>query len=76
MFRSSPATATLSAATSAVKRLDALLAGPIRQLGQQFGAQPPALPVIDDGDGDVGGLWVLGVPDVAGDAHPAPVAVI
>jgi len=35
---------------------DAFLAATVRQLGQQFGAQAPALPVVDDGDGDLGGL--------------------
>ena len=55
---------------------DALLAGTIRQPGQQFAAQTPALPVIGDRDGDVGGVRVIGVPDEPGDAHPTPVAVI
>ena len=41
---------------------DALLAGTIRQPGQQFAAQTPALPVIGDRDGDVGGVRVIGVP--------------
>src|SRR5207302_7050038 len=50
---------------------DAGLAGPVGQLGQQLGAQPAALPVVGDGDGDLGGLRVGGVPDVAGDAHAA-----
>ena len=56
--------------------VDALLAGAIRQPGQQFAAQTPPLPVIDDRDGDVGGVRVIGIPDEPGDAHPAPVAGI
>lgn len=34
------------------------------------------MPVVDDGDGDLGGLRVIGVPDVAGDAHAAPAGLI
>jgi len=55
---------------------DAFLTGTVGQLSQQFGAQSPALPVVDDGDGDLGGLGVFGVPDIAGDAYAAPVGVI
>src|SRR5215470_10385157 len=47
---------------------DAFATGPAGQPGYQLGAQPAALPVIDDGDGDFGGVRVAGVPDVAGDA--------
>jgi hypothetical protein len=55
---------------------DACRAGTLRQLSHQFGAEPPALPVIDDGDRDLGGLRVVGVPDVAGDADTAPAGMI
>jgi len=51
---------------------DARGAGAPGQPSEQFGAQPPALPVVDDGDGDLGGLRVGGVADVAGDADAAP----
>jgi hypothetical protein len=34
------------------------------------------LPVVDDGDRDLGGLRVGGVADVAGDADTAPVRMI
>jgi len=33
---------------------DAFGAGAAGQLGQQFGAEPAALPVVDDGEGDLG----------------------
>src|SRR6266516_618087 len=56
--------------------VDAFAAGTACQLSQQLGAQSPALPVVDDGDGDLGGLWVFSVADVAGDAHAAPVGVV
>ena len=68
--------AALSAATAAVNRPDALLAGSFGQPGQQFGAQAAALPAVDDGDGDLGGVRVLAVPDVPGDAHAAPAGVV
>jgi hypothetical protein len=55
---------------------DALLAGPVGQPGQQFGAQAAALPVVDDGDGDLGRVRVVAVPDVPGDAHAAPAGVV
>jgi hypothetical protein len=54
----------------------ALLAGAVSQLTQQLGAQSPALPVIDDGDGNFGSLRVFVVPDVASDAQAAAVDVI
>ena len=59
---------------------DSFLAGAVRQLSQQLGAQSPALPVIDDGDRDIlSRLRVVGIADIAGDAHaaaasPAPTA--
>jgi len=34
------------------------------------------LPAVDDGDGDLGGVRVLAVPDVPGDAHAAPAGVV
>jgi hypothetical protein len=48
---------------------DAFAAGPVDEFGQQLGAQPAALPLVDDGDGNFGGFRVLRVPDVAGDAQ-------
>jgi hypothetical protein len=45
-------------------------------LAQQFGAQPPALPGLDDCNSDIRGLRVVGMADVAGDTHPAPGAVV
>src|SRR5215472_12210616 len=56
--------------------VDAFGAGPGGQPGQQFGAQSTALPVVDDGDGDLGGVRVVGIADVAGDAHAASVGLI
>ncbi len=41
--------------------VDAGLPGPVGQPGEQLGAQSPALPVVHDGDGDLGGLRVVGV---------------
>ena len=58
------------------RTLAARLEGTIRQLGQQLSAQTPALPVVNDGHGDLGCVPVLGIPDVAGDAHAAPVGLI
>jgi hypothetical protein len=55
---------------------DALLAGPVGQPGQQLGAQAAALPVVDDGDGDLGRAPVVAVPDVPRDAHAAPAGVV
>jgi len=55
---------------------DAFGAGTLRQLSHQFGAEPPALPVVDDGNRDFGGLRVVGVADVAGDADTASVGVV
>ena len=55
---------------------DAFLAGPVRQQPHQLGAKAAPLPVVDDSDGDIGGLRVIGAPDVAGDAHAAPAGVI
>jgi hypothetical protein len=52
--------------------VDALGAGAPGQLGQQLGAQAAALPVVGDGDGDLSGVRVEGVADVAGDADAAP----
>ena len=72
-LRSSVPIGTLSWDTTPVQPADAFLAGPVGQPGQQFGAQPPALPVVGDGEGDLGGLRVVGVPDVAGEARAAPV---
>src|SRR5439155_15103517 len=60
-----------SAGTSAISY--SIVPGPVGQEGEQLGAQAPALPVVHDGDGDLGGVRVVGVPDVAGDAHAAPV---
>jgi hypothetical protein len=51
----------------------AFLTGTINKPFQELDAQSPALPVIDDGDGDFGALWVLGVPDEASDAKAATV---
>ena len=48
---------------------DALLPGPISQPVQQLGAEPPALPFVDDGDGNLGSLRVFGMPDVASHAE-------
>ena len=56
--------------------VDAFGAGAAGQLGQQFGAQPAALPVVGDGDGDLGCLRVAGVADVAGDADAAPAGAV
>jgi hypothetical protein len=55
---------------------DAFGAGAAAQLGQQLGAEPAALPVVDDGDGDLGGVRVAGVADVAGDADAAAVGLV
>ena len=55
---------------------DARGTGPLRQLSQQFGAEPATLPVVDDGNRELGGLRVVGIADVAGDADTAPVGVI
>ena len=51
-------------------------AGALGQPGEQFGRQSQALPVVDDGDGDLGGPRVGGVADVPGDADAAPARVI
>src|SRR5262249_60101680 len=56
--------------------VDAFGSGAAGQPGQQLGAQSAALPVVDDGDGDLGGVRVVGVPDVAGDAHAVPAGLI
>ena len=55
---------------------DAFGAGTLRQLSHQFGAESQTLPVVDDGDRDFGGLWGVGVADIAGDTDTAPVGVI
>jgi hypothetical protein len=55
---------------------DAFGAGAAGQLGQQLGAEPAALPVVDDGEGDLGGVRVARVADVAGDADAAAVGVV
>jgi hypothetical protein len=34
------------------------------------------MPLVDDSDRNLGGLRVFGVPDLAGDAHAAPVGVV
>jgi hypothetical protein len=52
---------------------DAFLTGTINKPLQQLDAKSPTLPVIDDGDGDFGSLWVLCVPDVASDAKAATI---
>jgi len=51
---------------------DAFGAGAAGQLGQQLGAEPAALPVVDDGEGDLGGVRVARVADVTSDADAAP----
>jgi hypothetical protein len=51
-----------------VESADAFLAGTVGEPGQQFCAESAALPVIDDGDGNLGGVRVFGVRDIAGDA--------
>jgi hypothetical protein len=75
-LRSNAATTLLSAEARAVKAADAFGAGAAGQLGQQLGAQPAALPVVDDGDGDLGGVRVVGVADVTGDTDAAPAGVL
>jgi hypothetical protein len=75
MLRSSPALAALLAETRAVKRR-------MPSERARSGNWPatrcpvPALIVVDDGDGDLSGLRVLGVPDVAGNARAAPAGVV
>jgi hypothetical protein len=53
---------------------DALGAGTLRQVSHQFGAEPPPLPAVDDGDRDLGRLRVVGVADVAAIPTPRPSA--
>src|SRR6185437_6907939 len=48
------------------------LAGPVGQPDQKLGAQSAALPVVGDGDRDLGGLRVVSIPDITGDTHAAP----
>ena len=48
----------------------------LRSAGSATRCSVPALLVIDDGDCDVGGLRVFGVPDVAGDTYAAPVGMV
>lgn len=52
---------------------DALLGRAVHDAVQQLGAQPPALPLVDDRDGDLGELGVIGVTDVTGHPDPPPV---
>ena len=72
IFHSSLVMVTLSAETVAVKPADTRLAGPVGQPGQKLSAQSAALPVVGDGDGDLGGPRVVSIPDVTGDAHATP----
>ena len=39
-------------------------------------AYPSAVPVVGDRDGNIGGPRIGWVPDIAGNAHAAPVAAI
>ena len=55
---------------------DTLLAGTLRQLSHQFGAESPALPFVHDGDSYFGGPCVLSGPDVTSDAQAASVGAI
>jgi hypothetical protein len=55
---------------------DTFVPGPVGQPGQQFRAKATALPGVDDRDGDVGGLRVCGIPDVACYAHTPPVSPV
>jgi hypothetical protein len=48
---------------------DTFLAGAIGKPAQELGCKSSALPVVDDGDGDLCSLGVPGVPDVASDSE-------
>ncbi len=52
---------------------DPFLTSPINQSAQQRGSEPSALPLIDDGDGDICPLRVFDVPDVSSDAKAAAI---
>ncbi|MDN5745259.1 MAG: hypothetical protein L0H31_09070 [Nocardioidaceae bacterium] len=52
--------------------MNAVLLGAVSELLEQLGAESPALPFVDDGDGNFGSLGVFGVPDVASDAQAPP----
>ena len=74
-LRSSAVIATLSAETRAVKRRMPSWRARCGQPGEQLVAQPAALPVISDRDGDFGRVRVSFVPDVTGHSDAAPVTI-
>ena len=74
-FRSSPVMAALSAATAAVnRRMPSWQARSDNRASSSVPRPRPCQP--HDGDGDLGGVRVLAVPDVPGDAHAAPAGVV